>query len=101
MHIALYKPDIPQNTAAIIRLSSCLGLKLHIVEPCGFSLEDARFKRVVMDYIGLSKIFRYGDYDIFLKKNSKFIKQISTLIYVSDNSHNFFVCCTRVNHSFI
>ena len=71
MHIALYKPDIPQNTAAIIRLSSCLGLKLHIVEPCGFSLEDPRFKRVVMDYIGLSKIFRYGDYDIFLKKNSK------------------------------
>ena len=71
MHIALYKPDIPQNTAAIIRLSSCLGLKLHIVEPCGFSLEDPRFKRVDMDYIGLSKIFRYADYDIFLKKNSK------------------------------
>ena len=71
MHIALYKPDIPQNTAAIIRLSSCLGLKVHIVEPCGFSLEDRRFKRVVMDYIGLSKIFRYSDYDIFLKKNSK------------------------------
>ncbi len=72
MHIALYKPDIPQNTAAIIRLSSCLGLKVHIIEPCGFSLEDERFKRVVMDYIGLSKIFRYADYDIFLKKNSKF-----------------------------
>ena len=71
INIALYKPDIPQNTAAIIRLSSCLGLKLHIVEPCGFSLEDSRFKRVVMDYIGLSKIFRYGDYDMFLKKNSK------------------------------
>tara|TARA_B100001559_G_scaffold189452_1_gene158488 strand:+ start:16 stop:465 length:450 start_codon:yes stop_codon:yes gene_type:complete len=71
MHIALYKPDIPQNTAAIIRLSSCLGLKVHIVEPCGFNLEDRRFKRVVMDYIGLSKIFRYADYDIFLKKNSK------------------------------
>jgi len=71
MHIALYKPDIPQNTAAIIRLSSCLGLKLHIVEPCGFSLSDSRFKRVVMDYIGFSKIFRYEDYDIFIKKNSK------------------------------
>ena len=71
MHIALFKPDIPQNTAAIIRLSSCLGLKVHIVEPCGFSLEDRRFKRVVMDYIGLSKIFRYADYNIFLKKNSK------------------------------
>ncbi len=69
MHIALYKPDIPQNTAAIIRLSSCLDLKLHIIEPCGFNLNDRRFKRVVMDYIGYSKIFRYEDYDIFLKRN--------------------------------
>jgi tRNA (cytidine/uridine-2'-O-)-methyltransferase len=71
MHIALYKPDIPQNTAAIIRLSACLNLKIHIIEPCGFDLNDSRFKRVVMDYIGFSKIFRYEDYAIFLKKNKK------------------------------
>ena len=71
MHIVLYKPDIPQNTAAIIRLSACLKLKVHIIEPSGFNLNDPRFKRVVMDYIGLSKIFRYNDYDTFLKKNRK------------------------------
>tara|TARA_A100001011_G_C13989929_1_gene706824 strand:+ start:58 stop:501 length:444 start_codon:yes stop_codon:yes gene_type:complete len=71
MHIALYKPDIPQNTAAIIRLSSCLDLKLHIIEPCGFNLNDPRFKRVVMDYIGYGKIFRYEDYNIFFEKNFK------------------------------
>jgi tRNA (cytidine/uridine-2'-O-)-methyltransferase len=69
MHIALYKPDIPQNTAAIIRLSACLNLKIHIIEPCGFNFQDSRFKRVVMDYIGMSRIFRYEDYDDFLKKN--------------------------------
>ena len=69
MHIALYKPDIPQNTAAIIRLSACLNLKIHIIEPCGFDLHDARFKRVVMDYMGMSRIFRYEDYDVFMKKN--------------------------------
>ena len=69
MHIALYKPDIPQNTAAIIRLSACLNLKIHIIEPCGFNLHDSRFKRVVMDYVGMSRIFRYEDYDDFLKKN--------------------------------
>ena len=69
MHIALYKPDIPQNTAAIIRLGACLNLKIHIIEPCGFNLHDSRFKRVVMDYMGMSKIFRYEDYDDFLKKN--------------------------------
>ena len=71
MHIALYKPDIPQNTAAIIRLSACLNLKVHIIEPCGFNLNDTRFKRVVMDYFGLSKIFKYEDYDKFLSKNKK------------------------------
>ena len=71
MHIALYKPDIPQNTAAIIRLGACLSLKIHIIEPCGFNLHDSRFKRVVMDYIGLSKIFRYQDYDDFFNKNKK------------------------------
>ena len=71
MHIALYKPDIPQNTAAIIRLCACLNLKIHIIEPCGFDLNDSRFKRVVMDYLGFSKIFRHQDYDEFLKKNKK------------------------------
>ena len=71
MHIALYKPDIPQNTAAIIRLSSCLGLKLHIVEPCGFNLNDSRFKRVVMDYINQSSIVRYEDFSELLNKNNK------------------------------
>ena len=71
MHIALYKPDIPQNTAAIIRLGACLNLKIHIIEPCGFNLNDSRFKRVAMDYFGLSKILRYEDYDKFLTKNKK------------------------------
>ena len=69
MHIVLYKPDNPQNTAAIIRLGACLSLKIHIIEPCGFDLNDPRFKRVVMDYIGFSKIFTYEDFDMFLKKN--------------------------------
>ncbi len=71
MHIALYKPDIPQNTAAIIRLGACLNLKIHIIEPCGFNIHDARFRRVVMDYLGLGKIFRYENYDSFINKNKK------------------------------
>ena len=71
MHIALYKPDIPQNTAAIIRLGACLSLKIHIIEPCGFNLHDSRYNRVVMDYIGFSKIFRYQDYYDFINKNKK------------------------------
>ena len=69
--IALYKPDIPQNTASILRLCACLGLKLHIIEPCGFNLNDSRFKRVIMDYINQSSIIRYENFDELLKKNKK------------------------------
>ena len=49
--VALYEPDIPQNTAAIVRLCACFGARLDIIEPCGFFLSDKRFKRVVMDYV--------------------------------------------------
>ena len=71
MHIVLYKPDIPQNTAAIIRLGACLNLNIHLIEPCGFNLNDGRFKRVVMDYVGLSKIVRHNGFEAFLKKYKK------------------------------
>ena len=71
MHIVLYKPDIPQNAAAIIRLSACLNLKLHLIEPCGFNLNDSRFRRVVMDYMGLCKIIRHNDFNSFLEKYKK------------------------------
>ena len=71
--IALYEPDIPQNTAAIIRTCACLGTKLEIIEPCGFLLDDKRFKRVVMDYMDLNKIEFYQSTDQFFerKKNKE------------------------------
>ena len=71
MHIVLYKPDIPQNTAAIIRLGACLSLNIHLIEPCGFNLNDRRFKRVVMDYASLSKIVRHDSFEAFKKRYKK------------------------------
>ena len=65
--IALYEPDIPQNTAAIIRTCSCLGAFIEIIEPCGFLLSDKRFKRVVMDYLDEKMIKFYKNYDDFFK----------------------------------
>ena len=65
LKIALYQPDIPQNTAAIVRTCSCLGVQLEIIEPCGFLLSDSRFKRVVMDYMEISSIKFYKSYDEF------------------------------------
>jgi len=67
-NIALYQPDIPQNTAAIIRLCSCFNTTLEIIEPCGFCLNDERLKRVAMDYLDKSKIITYRSYKNFLIK---------------------------------
>ena len=66
--IALYEPDIPQNTAAIIRTCACLGAKLEIIEPCGFLVSDKRFKRVVMDYMDLEQIEFYQSSEKFFEK---------------------------------
>ena len=73
--IALYEPDIPQNTASIIRTCSCLGASLEIIEPCGFLFNDKRFKRVAMDYIDLKNIKFYLSADEFFKtkKNKRVI----------------------------
>jgi tRNA (cytidine/uridine-2'-O-)-methyltransferase len=73
--IALYEPDIPQNTAAIIRTCACLGAKLEIIEPCGFLLTDKRFKRVVMDYMDFEQIEFYHSSDKFFeaKKNQRIV----------------------------
>ena len=73
--IALFEPDIPQNTAAIIRTCACLGAKLEIIEPCGFLLSDKRFKRVVMDYFDEKDIkFYQSSNDFFkFKKNQRII----------------------------
>ena len=68
LRIALYEPDIPQNTAAIIRTCACLGAKLEIIEPCGFLLSDKRFKRVVMDYMDLNQIDFYQSSEKFFEK---------------------------------
>ena len=67
-NIALYQPDIPQNTAAIIRLCACFNATLEIIEPCGFQLDDKRLKRVAMDYLEKSKIVVYRSYENFLEK---------------------------------
>ena len=73
--IALYEPDIPQNTGAIIRICSCLGANLEIIKPCGFLFNDKRFKRVVMDYMDEKMIKFYQSSNEFFKskKNQRVI----------------------------
>ena len=88
--IALYEPDIPQNTGAIIRICSCLGADLEIIEPCGFLFNDKRFKRVVMDYMDEKMIKCYRDYNEFFetKKNQRVIL-MTTKASVPYSTFNF------------
>jgi tRNA (cytidine/uridine-2'-O-)-methyltransferase len=86
--IALYEPDIPQNTAAIIRTCSCLGADLEIIEPCGFLFNDKRFKRVVMDYMDKKIIKFYQNSDEFFK--SKHNQRVVLMTTQSSESYTNF-----------
>ena len=87
-NIALYQPDIPQNTAAIIRLCACFDTTLEIIEPCGFHIDDKRLKRVAMDYIDKSKMVIYESYENFLKKK-KYSRVILMTTKAKKNYNNF------------
>tara|TARA_Y100000992_G_scaffold170735_1_gene114808 strand:- start:244 stop:717 length:474 start_codon:yes stop_codon:yes gene_type:complete len=88
--IALFEPDIPQNTAAIVRTCACLGAKIEIIEPCGFILSDKRFKRVVMDYMDEGDIKFYESADIFFEsKINERIILMTTKASISYTSFDF------------
>jgi tRNA (cytidine/uridine-2'-O-)-methyltransferase len=65
MRIALYEPDIPQNTGTILRLAACVGLAAHIIEPAGFPTSDRAFRRAGMDYLDQVTIVRHPSWDAF------------------------------------
>ena len=90
LKIALFEPDIPQNTAAIIRTCACLGAKIEIIEPCGFLLSDKRFKRVVMDYMDASEIqFYRSSKHFFESKKSERIVLMTTKASISYTKFKF------------
>jgi len=65
MRIALYEPDIPQNTGTILRLSACLGIEAHIIEPAGFPTSDQAFRRAGMDYLDHVALVRHISWERF------------------------------------
>jgi tRNA (cytidine/uridine-2'-O-)-methyltransferase len=65
MHIALYEPDIPQNTGTILRLCACLGIGAHIIEPAGFPTSDRAFRRAGMDYLDAVALSRHASWSDF------------------------------------
>jgi tRNA (cytidine/uridine-2'-O-)-methyltransferase len=65
MQIALFQPDIPQNTGTILRLCACLGLAAHIIEPAGFAFSDRLFRRAGMDYVDHVSLTRHDSWSKF------------------------------------
>ena len=87
MRIALYQPDIPQNTGNIFRLGACLGVSVDIIEPTGFIFDDKKFKRSAMDYIDHIDYKRHLDWEHFHKWSQK-------------NKFRLILMTTKTNQSF-
>lgn len=68
IRLALYQPEIPQNTGTLFRVGACLGVGIDIIEPCGFGLSDARLKRSGMDYLDHVDYKRFSHFEEFLKE---------------------------------
>jgi len=66
LRLALFEPDIPQNTGALLRLAACLGVKVDLIEPCGFLLDDRRLKRAALDYLANLSLRRHASWHAFL-----------------------------------
>jgi Predicted rRNA methylase (SpoU class) len=90
MRIALYQPDIPQNTGNIFRLGACMGVAVDIIEPTGFVFDDKKFRRSAMDYIDHLEYKKHDDWDHFYKwiKENKF-RLILMTTKSEDSLYNF------------
>jgi tRNA (cytidine/uridine-2'-O-)-methyltransferase len=66
MILILFQPDIAQNTGSMIRLAACMGVPLHIIEPCGFPFDDKKIRRTSMDYYDHANITRHSSWQAFL-----------------------------------
>ena len=90
MRIALYQPDIPQNTGNIFRLGACMGVAVDIIEPTGFVFDDKKFKRSAMDYIDHLEYKRHNDWQHFYKWiKEKKLRLILMTTKSEDSLYNF------------
>lgn len=87
MRIALYEPDIPQNTGTILRLCACLGIEAHIIEPSGFPATDRAFRRAGMDYIDNVSIARHGSFVAFEEWRRRERLQLVLLTTAAERSY--------------
>ncbi|MEC8882055.1 MAG: tRNA (cytidine(34)-2'-O)-methyltransferase [Pseudomonadota bacterium] len=97
MFIALYQPEIPQNTGNIIRLCANTGLVLDLIEPLGFSLEDKQLRRAGLDYHEYASVKRYVDFGSFLKMK----KDLRIIAFTTKADQNYTDCEFKKNDVFL
>ena len=83
INIALYQPDIPQNTAAIIRICACFDINLEIINPCGYFFDKKKLDRIYLDYLDICNLRFYESYDDFFSK-----KRDTRLILLTTKSNS-------------
>lgn len=84
MRIALFQPDIPQNTGNILRLGACMNMPVDIIEPCGFPLSDRGLKRAGLDYLTIATMKRHDPWENFLEQ----LEENARLILLTTASAN-------------
>lgn len=90
IRLALYQPEIPQNTGTLLRAGACLGVKLDIIEPCGFGLSDTRLKRAGMDYVEIAQYTRHTSWQVFEEQAKENQKRLVYLTPHGDVSYTDF-----------
>lgn len=78
MRLALYEPDIPQNTGTLLRLAACFNLPVDIIEPCGFIFDDKRMRRAGMDYLNIVDYTRHDSWEKFYAQHTGRIVLLTT-----------------------
>ena len=91
MRLALYQPDIPQNTGTLLRLGACLGLAIDIIEPCGFLFNEKAMRRAGMDYLEFSNYRRHNSWNDFLNYRQEHPEEYGRIVLLTTKSSQSFI----------
>ena len=91
MRLALYQPDIPQNTGTLLRLGACLDVSLDIIEPCGFMFNEKAMRRAGMDYLEFSKCRRHNSWQDFLEYRQQHSEEYWRIVLLTTHASQSFV----------
>ncbi len=91
MRLALYQPDIPQNTGTLLRLGACLDLAIDIIEPCGFLFNEKAMRRAGMDYLDFANYRRHNSWNDFLAYRKEHPEEYGRIVLLTTHGTTSFV----------